>query len=56
MSFSPNLSIYPAHAGINHLDKPGFTYPINLPRTRGDKPDNGIELIISNPSTPHTRG
>ena len=48
--------IYPAHAGINRGRHGPKNEERHLPRTRGDKPDNGIELIISNPSTPHTRG
>lgn len=50
------MPIYPAHAGINLTESITFDNIKDLPRTRGDKPDNGIELIISNPSTPHMRG
>ena len=50
MSFSPNLSIYPAHAGINLIRYLTQSEWLNLPRTCGDKPvgmlDNLITLVI----------
>ena len=39
-----NHAIYPAHAGINLDGKPFQRVALNLPRTRGDKPETGISI------------
>ena len=38
------VGIYPAHAGINRYASSTVLSPLNLPRTRGDKPANVAPL------------
>lgn len=51
-----NASIYPAHAGINREPVEVRFERDDLPRTRGDKPNEITESITFDKSTPHTRG
>ena len=48
--------IYPAHAGINLWRINIENDADNLPRTRGDKPDEHKFDGDGDESTPHTRG
>ena len=46
----------PAHAGIDPAKGPGRAAPAWFPRTRGDRPSNGVLIIRFTGVPPHTRG
>ena len=50
------LSVSPAHAGMDRCSKMALATSMRFPRTRGDGPSLGFIAILSVRFPPHTRG
>ena len=51
-----NLTVFPAHAGMNRLGRVRHSLFRCVPRARGDEPDGRFYILKLNVCSPRTRG